>query len=382
MASSSNSILFTSFFIVLCCDNVSANGCYQSIISFGDSISDTGNRQQLGTMYPDIGFDCAPPCSHDGRCSNGRLIVDFLAESLGLPLITSYMNGKGNDGLVAGTNYAVSGASTLDSSFLKAGWSGNDVINASLGVQLAWFKQSLPSMCGNTSDCRDYIGRSLIILGPFGSNDYNHMLTGGKVIDEVKPYVRLVVDVIISAVNELIEMGAKTIIVPGNFPWGCFPSVLTMYASDGDEYDPTTSCLIKFNEFVEYHNTMLQTKLNQTRELSPNATIIYADNYKATMQIYLSPDEYGFTNSELLKACYGGGGPFNFNLSIKCGDPSMTMCDEPDTHVSWDGIHFTEATYKLVAKNLFQGPYTRPEFYSLCPMPSAPQMEVGLSSSM
>ncbi|GKA91853.1 hypothetical protein Tco_0813778 [Tanacetum coccineum] len=50
-----------------------------------------------------------------------------------------------------GVNYAMAGATTLDWSFLEAEWPERTVINASLEVQLTWFKQSLPSICGNTS---------------------------------------------------------------------------------------------------------------------------------------------------------------------------------------------------------------------------------------
>ncbi|PWA80786.1 GDSL-like Lipase/Acylhydrolase superfamily protein [Artemisia annua] len=58
----------------------------------------------------------------------------------------------------------------------------------------------------------------------------------------------------------------------------------------------------------------------------------------------------GFTNGAL-KACCGGGGPFNYNVSALCGDASATMCDQPQTYVSWDGIHMTEAAYKLMFTN-------------------------------
>nr|GEZ62617.1 GDSL esterase/lipase At1g28580-like [Tanacetum cinerariifolium]GEZ68568.1 GDSL esterase/lipase At1g28580-like [Tanacetum cinerariifolium] len=74
--------------------NTYAIGCYTSIISFGDSLADTGNLKQQSThshvqaphfLFPPYGetFFHKPT----GRCSNGRLIIDFLAESLGLPLI-------------------------------------------------------------------------------------------------------------------------------------------------------------------------------------------------------------------------------------------------------------------------------------------------------
>ncbi|KAK9051297.1 hypothetical protein SSX86_027924 [Deinandra increscens subsp. villosa] len=410
--------LFVGFLAVSWSGRLYVNGCFPSIISFGDSITDTGNRKQLASIYPDVNFPCIPPYGQDfikestGRCSNGRLIIDFLcrnqvqmydayasgialnnenkscycywrtiAKSLGLPLIPSYFSNNWSRDAMVGVNYAVGGATALDSSFIQAKWSECSTINASLGVQLAWFKQSLSSICENTSDCRNFIGRSLILVGEIGGNDYNNPLSAGIATDEIEPYVPLVIDTIISVVNELIEMGARTLVIPGNFPIGCFPSSLTTLASDNDEYDPITGCLTKLNEFIIYHNKMLETKLDELRELNENVVIIYADYYNALMQIYRSPHKYGFTSEGTLKACCGCGGPFNFNTTGRCGDACTTVCEEPDTYVTWDGVHLTEEAYRLIAKSIFQGPYSTPEFYSLCPT-STSQTGVGLSSSI
>lgn len=88
-------------------------------------------------------------------------------------------------------------------------------------------------------------------------------------------------------------MGAQTLVVPGEFPLGCSSQYLTIRGSESEEYDSTTGCLIKFNKFAEYHNELLQTKLNQLRELHPNAIIIYVDYYNAAMQFIRSPDKFG-----------------------------------------------------------------------------------------
>ncbi|KAI3744067.1 hypothetical protein L1987_57139 [Smallanthus sonchifolius] len=302
MASYSSSGLFAAFLVLLWSGRLYANGCYPSIFSFGDSIADTGNLKQLAATSKDgTFFPCVPPYGQDfighstGRCSNGRLIVDFLVESLGLPLLPPYFHDDGTGGVVEprkGLNYAVCSATALDASVSEAGSSDRPVLNASLGVQLSWFKQSLLSICGNTSDCRNFIGRSLILVGEIGGADYSH-IQAGKPIDDLEPYVPLVIDAIASTINELIEMGARTLVVPGNFPIGCFPSNLATNGPDNQEYDPITGCLTKFNEFVEYHNKMLQTKLNQIRDLNHDVVIIYANYYNSLMQIYRSPHEYG-----------------------------------------------------------------------------------------
>ncbi|PWA98776.1 hypothetical protein CTI12_AA014950 [Artemisia annua] len=304
------------------------NGCYTSIISFGDSLADTGNLKQLAKISNREISVLLTPYGESflngstGRCSNGRLIIDFLV--------------------------------------LAARGILNPLTNASLEVQLEWFKRSLPSICGNAS------GRSLILVGEIGGNDYNYPILEGRPVDELNSLVPLIIDRIISVVNELIEIGAQTLVVPGNFPVGCLSGYLTVCGSEKEEYDPETGCLVRLNEFAEYHNELLQTRLNQIRELHPNVNVIYADYYNAAMKIYRSPDKFGFTNGAL-KACCGGAGPYNINLSAICGDESSTVCDQPDTYVCWYGIHLTEAAYKIIAKNLYHGPYTTPEFNALCP---------------
>ncbi|KAJ0435529.1 putative sinapine esterase [Helianthus annuus] len=386
LSSSPSSWCFVGFLLVVWKGSLYANGCYTSIISFGDSIADTGNIKHLGAITNQAFPSLFPPYGQTffnkptGRCSDGRLIIDFLAESLGLPLIPPYMQAGSDNALELGhgVNYAVAGATALGSLFLGKEGIQNPVSNASLGIELGWFKHSLHSFCDNASDCKNLIGRSLILVGEVGGNDYNFPILDGNPIDDVKSLVPIVINTIVSIINELIEMGAQTLVVPGNFPIGCSSAYLTVCGSENEEYDPTTGCLVRLNQFVEYHNEFLQTKLNQIRELHPNVNIIYADYYNAAMQIYRSPYKFGFTNGAL-KACCGGGGQFNYNLTTKCGDEFATVCAEPSTYANWDGIHLTEAAYKVIFKGLFQGPYTTPAFSSLCP--TSPQRgAIGLSS--
>ncbi|KAI3743690.1 hypothetical protein L1987_56753 [Smallanthus sonchifolius] len=378
MASSISSyfITFITIFQLLCTCTLSTNGCYTSIISFGDSLTDTGNLKQLFDdaneqplhfFYPPYGqtFFHSPT----GRCSNGRLIIDFIAESIRLPLVRPFVGTKGRNmmALRQGVNYAVAGSTALDSSFHEARGVPNSMTNSSLGVQLGWFKQSVPSLCANVPDCKHFIGHSLILMGEIGGNDYNHALVAGKSTDELVTYVPLVVEVIISAVSELIELGAKTLVVPGNLPIGCSPVYLTLYyGSDNMEYDNSTGCITQLNNFSEYHNELLKIELSKVRENHPEVDLIYADYYNAAMQLFRSPNEYGFINGAL-KACCGGGGPFNYNTSIPCAHSSSSVCVQPDTYVNWDGFHLTEAAYKVIFQSVFQGPYTIPDFNSLCP---------------
>jgi len=49
-----------------------------------------------------------------------------------------------------------------------------------------------------------------------------------------------------------------------------------------------------------------------------------------------------------------------------CGYSGTNVCDDPSKHIGWDGIHLTEAAYKLIAQAFIEGPHSQPQFSSLC----------------
>lgn len=350
-----------------------ASGCCESIISFGDSLADTGNLLSLShSDHPH--YALLPPYGETffhhptGRSSDGRLIIDFIAESLGLPLVSPYFDGKNRKrrDFGKGVNYAVAASTALDVSFFRRRGI-YFVRNVSLSIQMEWFKEMFSSFCQKTSDCKEFLGNSLILMGEIGGNDYNHpLLHSRRSIEEVKTFVPIVVRTIASAIDELIELGAKTLVVPGDIPIGCSAAYLTYFSKSSidnkDYYDPF-GCLSRLNEFSKYHNQILQKELNRLREIHPHATIIYADYYNAAARIYRSPNKFGFKQAFI--ACCGGGGPYNYNASVGCGKYPTTCCDDPSLYVSWDGLHLTEAAYRWIAKGLLNGPFADPPISAL-----------------
>ncbi|RDY08912.1 GDSL esterase/lipase, partial [Mucuna pruriens] len=375
-------------------------GCYTTLFSFGDSLTDTGN---LYYISPPQSPDCLlPPYGQthfhrpNGRCSDGRLILDFLgipsyplafsthffhqnsffvnvfreAESLRLPYVEPYLgfkNGAVNRrNIEQGVNFAVAGATALGRGFFEEkGFSVDVATNFSLGVQLDWFKDLLPSLCNSSSGCKKVVGSSLFIVGEIGGNDYGYPLSKTTAIEDLVTYIPQVISVITSAIRELIDLGAVTFMVPGMLPLGCNSAYLTRFATiDEEEYDHA-GCLKWLNMFFAYHNELLQIELNQLRVLYPLANIIYADYFNAALQLYNSPEQFGF-GGNVLKVCCGGGGPYNFNDTAKCGDTGVIVCDDPSQYVSWDGYHLTESAYRWITKGLLDGPYTIPKFNVPC----------------
>ncbi|XP_051125550.1 GDSL esterase/lipase At1g28590-like [Andrographis paniculata] len=376
MALASASVVF---FILVFTPSPSASasdsifGCYNSIVSFGDSLADTGNilvpslqRSPCAAANPPYGrtFFHRPT----GRFSDGRLIIDFIAQSMGLPLLKPYVPEANDDAaqrrrsFSTGVNFAVSGASALSYEFYKKIGCQDSLTNVSLGTQLEWFRSFLAGL----PDSRKYLERSLVIMGEIGGNDYNHLILQGRTLDEQQMLVPVVVSYIGSTIQELIKLGVVTMLVPGNFPSGCLPVCLTQYqkSSTAEDYD-RHGCLTWLNEFSQYHNQLLRKELQRIRELYPHVNIMYADYYNAAMRMYQSPKQFGFGN-RILSSCCGAGGLYNFNASAQCGAPQATCCDDPSKYISWDGIHLTEAAYRLIAQALLQGTYTNPSFSDIC----------------
>ncbi|MCL7043932.1 hypothetical protein MKW94_028217 [Papaver nudicaule] len=344
--------------IILCATaNLVLGSYYKSIFSFGDSLADTGNvlyflpNSNTGRLpYGETYFRRAT-----GRFSDGRLVLDFIAQAVGLPFLPPYLGSSSKD-LQQGANFAIGAVTALDPSFFE----DRKIvvpINASLGVQLKWFKQLLPSLCNSSSnDCQDYLKTSLILMGEIGLNDYNIPFSQGRGLKEIRTFVPHVVNAISSAIKVLIKEGAVTFMVPGIIPFGCSALYLTRFKSpDKEDYDES-GCIRWLNEFSVYHNKFLQRELDVLREEFPSVKIIYADYYNVAMKFYKSPEVLGFKGGAL-KACCGGQGAYNYNQSVICGSADAKICDDPSTYVNWDGAHFTDVAHKFIANALMQENY-------------------------
>ncbi|KAJ4749547.1 GDSL esterase/lipase [Rhynchospora pubera] len=345
-----------------------ASGCYTRLFAFGDSLTDTGNfHHSIGDQFDPVArlpYGQTYFGRPTGRFSDGRVIVDFVAKAFGLPFTLPYLVGRTADDFKYGANFAVGGATALNNDYFRKRDVEPNWTEHSLDEQIRWFKQLL-NMLATQSERDELMRNSLFFVGEIGGNDYNHLFIRSKTLDEVRAIVPDVADAIGAAVKELIQLGAKTLVIPGNFPIGCVPLYLRVYQSDKEEdYHPKTRCINWLNEFAEYHNRMIINKINSLKESYPNVTIIYADYYGASMNIFRDPVQFGFEVP--LNACCGSDAPYNCTPSILCGSPGSSVCKDPSTYASWDGLHLTEASYKLVAEGILEGPYASPPLTKSC----------------
>lgn len=327
---------------------------FDSIFSFGDTYTDTGNGRVVyaKNSVPDptakLPYGQTYFGRPTGRSTDGRLIIDFIAQKLKLPLVTPSM--AKNASFIHGANFAVSAATALDVSFFKdTPIASMLVLDSSLKVQLKWFESLKPSLCSPAEECPSgFFDKSLFFLGEFGMNDYSFSILG-KNLTEVTAIVPDVVKTITEATEALINHGAKTVVVPGIPPLGCTPPNLVFFPSkDSAGYEPDTGCLKDFNELAVHHNTLLQEALETVRTNHPSALVVYADFYNPVIRMVKYPWKFGLT-TKVLDCCCGGGGKYNFNLSAGCGMPGATVCEDPSEYLFWDG-HFTEAAHHIIAK--------------------------------
>ncbi|XP_062217761.1 acetylajmalan esterase-like [Phragmites australis] len=346
-----------------------------TIYNFGDSISDTGNLVREGApgllqYIAKLPYGIDMHGDPTGRCSDGYLMIDFLAKDLCLPLLNPYLD-KSLD-FTHGVNFAVAGATALDTTTLAKRGITISLTNSSLDVQLKWFKDFMGSTTNSTQEIRKKLETSLVMLGEIGGNDYNYAFLqtwsadGGyglynvtRVIKSVAQAVELVPEVVQSIANaakELLEMGAVRLVIPGNFPVGCVPSYLaTVNVTEPIAYDDD-GCLAALNVFAELHNARLQGAVADLRRSYPRATIAYADYYAAYVRILREARALGFDAARTRTACCGaGGGPYNFDVDRMCGAPGTSACADPGGYVSWDGVHMTQHAYGVMAELLYRG---------------------------
>ncbi|TVU22859.1 hypothetical protein EJB05_32580 [Eragrostis curvula] len=338
---------------------------YAAIFNFGDSLVDAGNLVVNG--IPDYLATAKLPYGKTyfgyptGRCSDGRLVIDFIAQELGLPLLPP--SKARNATFHRGANFAITGATSLDTPFFQERGLGQTVWNSgSLHTQIKWFQDLKPSICNNNEqECRDLFRRSLFIVGEFGGNDYNSPLFAFRPLAEAHDFVPHVVNSIGEGIEKLIAEGAVDLVVPGVLPIGCFPVYLSIFRKGPEMYGPKSGCIKEMNTLSWVHNAALQRKIAELRLKHPDVRIIYADYYTPAIQFVLHAEKFGFLR-QTPRACCGapGVGEYNFNLTSKCGEPGAYSCPDPSNHWSWDGIHLTEASYGHIAKGWLYGPFADP----------------------
>lgn len=93
--------------------------------------------------------------------------------------------------------------------------------------------------------------------------------------------------------QEMIRAGATRFVVAGNFPIGCFPFVVAIFAGNGSTAYDELGCARSANELAIFQNNNLKATLASLRKEFPGVSIIYADFYNAFLSIFRLAPLYG-----------------------------------------------------------------------------------------
>ncbi|KAL3501117.1 hypothetical protein ACH5RR_035566 [Cinchona calisaya] len=344
---------------------VRSEGChFPAIFNFGDSNSDTGTVSAVLDRLPlpnGQTFFGKP----SGRYCDGRLIIDFMAEKLGIPFLSAYLDSIGAN-FHHGANHAA-GGSTIQ--FVDAKLYGAGFNPLSLEIQVSQFEQfknrttelwnqSKNSCIRNTLPNPEDFSRALYTMD-IGQNDIHFALTTMTEV-QVQASISAIVDLFALAVEQLYKLGARAFWIHNTGPIGCLPFFVITYPPKAGDADQN-GCIVSKNKVAQQFNNQLKAKVSTLRHRLEDATIIYVDIYSAKYSLISNAKDYGFPRP--LEYCCGKIG------IVDCGEKEIvngtevygTSCNDPARYISWDGIHYTEAANKWVATRILDGSFSEPK---------------------
>ncbi|KAL0464877.1 UNVERIFIED_CONTAM: GDSL esterase/lipase [Sesamum latifolium] len=353
--------------MVMLVPGTNAKCAFEAMFIFGDSNSDNGGFNAAFPSQPSpngMTYFNRPT----GRATDGRLYVDFLAQGLGLPFVSPYLQSIGSD-YRHGTNFATAASTVLmptTSLFV------NGVSPFYLAVQINQMKQfkakveEFKSQGQTNLPQPDIFGKALYVIY-IGQNDFTGF-AGSAGAGGVKQYTPQIVSQVVSAVKELYSLGGRTFLVLNLGPVGCYPAFLVQFPHGSSDMDPS-GCMMSHNNAVNEYNSMLKDALGQARQDLKDASLIYVDTNSVLLELYRNPSSHGMQHGTT--ACCGyGGGSYNYNQQVFCGYSKVvngqtvtaSACSDPQNYVSWDGIHLTEAANKIMASEILSGSHFDPPF--------------------
>jgi phospholipase/lecithinase/hemolysin len=347
--------------------------CPQAFFIFGDSLSDTGNVQFVFSGYNQSILNYPYGESYNftepgrDRFCDGRLLIDFLAQAFGFPFfepIALQLHPTLTPDYTHGVNFAYAGATSRPDITL---------VPFFLQLQLDQFFVYKTAILNSAQPYTpvSFLPTAAYIIPEIGANDfynsYNRGLSPQDVIDMILPQS---LSSLISAVEQLHDSGARTIIVGNHSPQGCSPIMLTKFGGSGP-FD-SNGCLDEYNNVTRVFNARLQQALTNLQQsyAADGTLIIQYDGFSAITELFTDPARYGFDPNKKLKACCGFGGVYNCNPDVFCGGsgelslpgvgPQFVRVDsapDPQDYIVWDGIHLTQATHRLITSSFLTGQY-------------------------
>ncbi|XP_050232240.1 GDSL esterase/lipase 2-like [Mercurialis annua] len=344
-------IFFSSLIsIVISQTHMSSPKDHTALFIFGDSLFDAGNNNYLKNPigranfwpYGETFFKYPT-----GRCSDGRIIPDFIAEYLNLTYIGPYLE-PGKHNFKNGVSFASGGAGALDETH-----QGKTI---SLKTQLKYFKKVKQQMKQKLGDreTKKLLSRAIYLFS-IGTNDYlSPILTNSSLLQSYtkQEYVGMVIGNLTRVLQEIHENGGRKFGFVSVGAVDCLPNVRAFNS------EKSGGCVKQVTKIVKLHNKQFSIVMKQLQTQLHGFKYSDFDFYKSLSERIKNPFGYGF--KEAKSACCGRG---RFRGTGNCGGKGnlFELCDNPDEYLFYDG-HPTEKANHQFAELLWSGStaFTRP----------------------
>lgn len=354
-AAISIAVVFTSTILASAAAQEAASPCARRPVVFalGDSNTDTGGMGAALGSYLPLPEGRTHFRRSTGRLCDGRLVVDYLCESLNMSYLSPYLEALGSD-FSNGANFAIAGAATMprDRPF-------------ALHVQVQQFlhfkQRSLDLASRGESMPVDAHGfRDALYLIDIGQNDLSAAFSSRVPYDDViSQRIPAILSEIKDAIMTLYYNGAKNFWVHGTGPLGCLPQKLAEPRTDDSDLD-YNGCLKTLNSASYEFNNQLCSICDKLRTQLKGATIVYTDLLAIKYDLIANHTGYGF-EEPLLACCGYGGPPYNYSFNVSCLGPGYRACEDGSKFVNWDGVHYTDAANAVVAAKILSSEFSTPK---------------------
>lgn len=340
---------------------------FPAIYNFGDSNSDTGGIsaafEPITAPYGERFFN-----KQAGRDSDGRLIIDFIAEQLKLPYLSAYLNSLGTN-YRHGANFATGGSTIRrqNETIFEYG-----ISPFSLDMQVVQFEQfkarteDLYNQAKTTEEksklpVPEEFSKALYTFD-IGQNDLS---VGFRKMsfDQLRTAMADIVNQFASAVHHIYKQGGRAFWIHNTGPFGCLPVNLFYTLNPPPGYLDERGCVKTQNDMSIEFNKQLKDRVIKLRVELPDAAITYVDLHSAKYGLISNAKNEGFVDP--LKVCCG----YHVNYShVWCGkkasingvDVYGASCRDPSHYISWDGVHYSEAANQWFAYHILNGSLSDP----------------------
>ncbi|MBU7586940.1 MAG: SGNH/GDSL hydrolase family protein [Nostoc sp. TH1S01] len=273
---------------------------FTNLYIFGDSYSDTGNA-----FNATKGILGAPP-NYNGRFSNGRLWVDYLADRLKSSLKPSTENTANHQGI----NFAFGGATT-----------GRDNLFPAVIPELPalpGLQQQIDLFTSLLQQNSQFADPNALYVIWAGAADYAPFVNGlPKYSDTIATITN-----ISTAIQTLTELGAKHILLINVIDIGKTPLAPEVNHITNSEL--VSQVINKHNQALKEIVHIFEDKIN----------LILFDVKSVVNEMIAHPQKFGFTNTT--QGC------------------SLVESGNPDEYVFWDQVHLTSRANQFIAKTVLE----------------------------